>query len=218
MRLSPSRLALLAACIIAAVIIPDQILKIWIKTHYYLGQDYPVTSWFHLRFIENNGFAFGFEFIPKYILSVGRILAVALMLWGYARLRSLPGLRLGFFVCLSLIIAGAAGNIFDCLLYGVIFSNPLPPEVATLFPEAGGYASLLQGRVVDMLYFPLFNIDIAGQNWEFFQYVFNIADAAISVGIIAMIIFYYRDLNRAWDSFFSSHKKSSQHSPDASES
>ncbi|MDE7469823.1 MAG: signal peptidase II, partial [Paramuribaculum sp.] len=106
--------------------------------------------------------------------------------------------------CIALITAGAAGNIIDCVFYGRIFNNPMPPEVAQLFPESGGYAPLFFGRVVDMLYFPLFSFNwpewmpfVGGQEFLFFQPVFNLADAAISVGVIVMILFYSKYLSRS---------------------
>ncbi len=103
-----------------------------------------------------------------------------------------------------MIIAGAAGNIIDCLFYGLIFNNPMPPGVASLFPAAGGYAPIMYGRVVDMLFFPLFSFDwpdwvpfVGGENFLFFQPVFNIADAAISVGIVVLILFYSKCISRS---------------------
>ena len=164
------RLGWLVAAIVALVIIADQWLKIWVKTHFYLGEDLELTSWFHLKFIENNGF-----------------------------------------VAFALIIAGAAGNIFDCVLYGEIFNNPWPPEVAMLFPDGGGYASWFEGKVVDMLYFPLFSWTwpawmpwIGGSEFEFFQYIFNIADASISVGVLLLIFFYSSDASKAFSELFGS--------------
>lgn len=196
---------LLALLIILAVIVADQALKIWVKTHFYFGEDYPITSWFHLKFIENNGMAFGMELTSKIILTMGRLAAVALLIWFITRVRRLPGVRTGFMVCIALITAGALGNIIDCVFYGEIFNNPLPPAVATLFPPDGGYSTWFEGRVVDMLYFPLFTVDIAGHSWEFFQYIFNIADSAICVGVFALILFYSRDFSRAWEGFI--HRK-----------
>ena len=196
---------LLALLIILAVIVADQALKIWVKTHFYFGEDYPITSWFHLKFIENNGMAFGMELTSKIILTMGRLAAVALLIWFITRVRRLPGVRTGFMVCIALITAGALGNIIDCVFYGEIFNNPLPPAVATLFPPDGGYSTWCEGRVVDMLYFPLFTVDIAGHSWEFFQYIFNIADSAICVGVFALILFYSRDFSRAWEGFI--HRK-----------
>lgn len=193
----------LAVAIIAGVVILDQILKIWVKTSFYLGESLPITSWFQLYFIENNGMAFGMEFGSKLLLTLFRIVAVSALIWYIATLlRRDPAVRTGYIVCLSLITAGAAGNIFDCLLYGLIFNNPMPPEVAVMFPPDGGYASLFHGKVVDMLYFPLFSFDwpqwvpwFGGEHFIFFQPIFNLADAAITVGMLTLLIFYSRYLS-----------------------
>ncbi len=192
----------LALFIILAVIIIDQVVKIYVKTHFYYGESVTVASWFQILFIENNGMAFGMELGSKIFLSLLRIVVVGLVIYYIAKIRNNPELKTGFFVCLSLIVAGAAGNIIDCLFYGLIFNNPLPPEVAVLFPSSGGYAPLLEGRVVDMLYFPLFSFYwpdwlplVGGERFLFFQPVFNVADAAISVGIIVLILFYSKQLN-----------------------
>lgn len=191
-----------ALWIIIAVIIIDQVIKIWVKTNFYLGESYEITSWFQLVFVENNGMAFGMEFGSKLFLTLFRIIAVGVLGWIICRLSRRPDIPMGFMVCLALITAGAAGNIIDCMFYGLIFNNPMPPVIATMFPEGGGYASFLHGRVVDMFYFPLFSFDwpswmpwIGGQTFLFFQPVFNFADAAISVGMIYIIIFYHRYLS-----------------------
>lgn len=192
---------LIATAIILTVIILDQILKIWVKTHFYLNEDLEITSWFHLHFIENNGMAFGMEFGPKIFLTIFRLVLAAGLIWVLIRIKAMAAVKTGFLVCLALIIAGAIGNIIDCVFYGVIFNNPIPPEVAQMFPPGGGYATLFHGRVVDMLYFPLFSFTwpgwmpgVGGQEFLFFQPVFNLADAAISCGMIAVLIFYPRQL------------------------
>lgn len=192
---------LIATAIILTVIILDQILKIWVKTHFYLNEDLEITSWFHLHFIENNGMAFGMEFGPKIFLTIFRLVLAAGLIWVLVRIKGMAAVKTGFLVCLALIIAGAIGNIIDCVFYGVIFNNPMPPEVAQMFPLGGGYATLFHGRVVDMLYFPLFSFTwpgwmpgVGGQEFLFFQPVFNLADAAISCGMIAVLIFYPRQL------------------------
>lgn len=193
------RYGIIAAIIIAAVIIIDQIVKFWVKTSFYLGEDVQILSWFHLVFVENPGMAFGMTLGSKLFLTLFRIAVVILLgiyLCRICRIRCLP---LGYLVCVSLIIAGAAGNIFDCVFYGVIFNNPMPPQTATLFPAGGGYAPLFFGKVVDMFFFPLFSFTwpawmpwVGGERFLFFQPVFNVADAAISCGIIALILFYAR--------------------------
>lgn len=192
---------LLAFGVILLVIILDQALKIWIKTHFYLGEEYVITSWFRLYFIENNGMAFGMELGSKLFLSVFRIFLAIGLIWYLWKLRTNTTVKTGYVVCVALITAGAIGNIIDCMLYGLIFNNPIPPQVATLFPPEGGYATLFHGRVVDMLYFPLFSFTwpqwmpwVGGEHFLFFQPVFNLADAAISVGIILVLLFYTRFL------------------------
>ena len=199
----------LVAAIAVVVVIADQVMKFWVKTSFYMGEDLPITSWWHLKFIENNGMAFGMEFLNKYVLTLGRIALVALFIWFVVKIVRLPGLRRGFFVAAALIIAGAAGNIFDCVFYGVVFNNPFPPEHAVFLPPGGGYAGWFQGRVVDMMYFPLFSFDwpdwfpfIGGSHFEFFQYIFNIADAAICVGVALLIVFYSKDTSLAFNYVF----------------
>lgn len=195
----------LVTVISICVVLADQILKFWVKTNFYLGEDLPITSWWHLKFIENNGMAFGLELWNKLVLSLGRIAAVALFIWFVSKIRHSTNLRIGFFVAVALIIAGAAGNIFDCVFYGKIFNNPMPPGVAELFPPDGGYAGWFEGRVVDMLYFPLFSFFwpdwmpvVGGQYYEFFQYIFNIADASICIGVGLLIFFYSSDASKAF--------------------
>lgn len=195
----------LAFIIALLVIVADQALKIWVKTNFYLGEDLEITKWFHLKFIENNGMAFGLELWNKLILTFGRIIAVGLFIWFIIKVKNVEGVRKGFIVTMALITAGAAGNIFDCVFYGKLFSNPWPPEIAVMFPADGGYAGWFEGKVVDMLYFPLFDFywpdwipAIGGSYYEFFAYIFNIADSAICVGVALMLIFYSKDAGIAF--------------------
>lgn len=199
------RKSLLLAGIIVLVIIADQWLKLWVKTHFYLGEGYEITPWFVIKFIQNNGMAFGMELMSKILLTFGRILAVIVFIWALWRILPCRRVRTGFLVAFALIIAGAAGNVFDCVFYGEIFNNPYPPEIATLFPAGGGYAGWFEGKVVDMLYFPLFSFTwpdwmpmIGGREFEFFEYIFNIADASITIGVLLLIFFYSSDLGVAW--------------------
>lgn len=197
----------LALIIAVAIIIADQALKIWVKTSFYMGEDLEITKWFHLKFIENNGMAFGLELWNKLILTFGRIIAVGLFIWFIVKVKNVEGIRKGFIVCMALVTAGAAGNIFDCVFYGKIFSNPWPPQIATMFPADGGYAGWFEGKVVDMLYFPFFDFywpdwipGIGGSNYEFFAYIFNLADSSICVGVAMLLIFYSKDAGIAFKS------------------
>lgn len=189
--------------IIAAIIIVDQTLKFWIKTHFYAGQEIKVLglSWFRLHFIENEGMAWGLQWgaqTGKIILSLFRLIAV---IFGGFYIRNLirNQAHKGFIICVALIYAGALGNLIDSMFYGLIFngSDPFIRNLAQCFPAGGGYASFLQGKVVDMIYLPIimnghfpswFPI-WGGKTFEFFEPVFNIADAAISVGVITIILF-----------------------------
>lgn len=204
----------LVTTVIILVVLADQIMKIWVKTHFYLGEDLPITSWWHLKFIENNGMAFGMEFLNKFVLTGGRILAVAFFIWFICKMLKTMKLRRGFLIACALITAGAAGNIFDCVFYGEIFNNPMPPEVAVAFPQGGGYAGWFEGRVVDMMYFPLFTFTwpswvpvVGGTEYEFFQYIFNIADASICVGVALLLLFYSKDASDAWAGVFTKNEK-----------
>ena len=189
----------IVAIIIIVTVLLDQIIKITVKTSFYLGEDVQVLSWFHLLFIENNGMAFGMTIGSKLALTLFRIVAVTALIWYICRIIWIREVPKGYLVCLAFITAGAAGNIFDCVFYGLIFNNPMPPQVATLFPATGGYAPVFMGKVVDMFYFPLFSFTwpewvpfIGGDFFLFFQPVFNLADAAISCGIFVLIIFYHK--------------------------
>ena len=191
----------LAALIIALVIVIDQAFKIWVKTHFYYGEEVEITSWFKLLFIENNGMAFGMELGSKLLLTLFRIIASGAFIYYLWRLRNSDDVPKGYIACIALITAGALGNVIDCIAYGLIFNNPMPPQVAQLFPPDGGYATLFNGRVVDMLYFPLCESNwpqwmpmIGGNHFVFFQPIFNIADASLSVSVIVLILFYARYL------------------------
>ena len=190
---------ILVTLILLLVLVIDQAIKIWIKTHFYLGESFEMASWAQLYFIQNPGMAFGMTIGSKLALTLFRIAAVGFLVWYIFRILPLRSVPRGYLVCLAFIAAGAAGNIIDCVFYGVIFNNPYPPEVAVLFPEGGGYAPWLMGQVVDMFYFPLAEWTwpawlplVGGERFIFFHPVFNFADAAISCGIVALICFYHR--------------------------
>ena len=189
----------LVIILLASILIIDQLVKILVKTNMSIGQDLMlIGSWCRLHFIENEGFAFGMAFggmAGKIFLTLFRVAASALIIWYLAKLLKQGGARTSFIVCLTLILAGALGNIVDSCFYGLIFDKSSPYDVATLFPAQGGYAPFLQGKVVDMFYFPIFEFDwpswmpfVGGKHFEFFSAIFNIADAAITIGVIWLII------------------------------
>lgn len=189
----------LAILVIILVLIIDQILKIWIKTHLYLGDEIRVIgNWFKLHFVENKGMAFGFEFAGKFgklILTLFRIIA-ATAIFVYLMKLIKKGIPTGLVISVALIIAGAIGNVFDSAFYGMIFTDSYG-HIAEIFSKSGGYATFLQGSVVDMLYFPIikgtwpaWSPVNSGQPFLFFSPVFNIADSSISVGIGIILIFY----------------------------
>ena len=181
--------------IIFLVLLIDQISKFWVKLSMTIGESIPVFGdWFQIYFIENNGMAFGWEFgaeFGKIALGVFRIIAVALFFYLLYYL-SKKKIKFGPLFGISLITAGALGNIIDGMFYGMIFSESTFTQVATLFPDGGGYAGFMQGKVVDMLYFPLFTFPewmplVGGQ--IFFSPIFNIADSAITIGFLYLLIF-----------------------------
>lgn len=193
--------ALTAGAVALAVIVIDQIVKIWVKTSFYLGESVPVLPFFELRFVQNNGMAFGMELGSKLLLTSFRIAVVSLLVWYIVKICRRACSPTGYVVTLALIAAGAFGNIIDCVFYGQIFSNPMPPFTAEFVPWGDGYAPLFRGLVVDMLYFPLFSFTwpdwmpwLGGSEFSFFDPVFNVADAAISVGMAVLICFYTRCL------------------------
>ncbi len=186
--------------IIFLVLVIDQLVKLYVKSHFVLGEEYKIASWFIIHFTENNGMAYGMQFSGQYgkiFLSVFRIAAVAGIGWYLIRLvkeHAHPGL----IASIALIFAGALGNIIDSAFYGLIFSDS-SYEVAKLFPQGGGYAGFLHGKVVDMLYFPIMEghfpawFPIWGsEEYIFFRPVFNCSDSAITIGVLMILVFQRR--------------------------
>lgn len=181
------------------VLVIDQILKIWVKTNMFLYQDIVVfNDWFIIKFIENNGMAFGIDLPGDYgklILTTFRIIAAIAIIY-YLRLLIRQKAGSGLIITISLVLAGAIGNIIDSAFYGIIFNESTPYTKAVLFPSEGGYSSFLHGKVVDMFYFPVIRTTWpewvpfrGGQSFEFFRPIFNIADSAITIGVISILIF-----------------------------
>lgn len=193
--------ALLVTLIAVVMLVIDQAIKLSVKTGMKLYEHIHITDWFYIYFTENNGMAFGMELFGKLFLTTFRIVAVAAIIWYVIKIAG-KGFPKGYLVAVALLIAGAAGNIFDCLFYGEIFSASTPTAVATQVPWGQGYASLFYGKVVDMFYFPLVEWDwpswmpfLAGKHFIFFSPIFNFADSCITVGLFMIILFYSRCIN-----------------------
>lgn len=192
----------LAALIIIAVLVIDQVIKIWVKTSMYMHESIRIADWFYIYFTENNGMAFGMELFGKLFLTSFRVVAVCLIAWYLLRVVN-KHYKTGYIVCLSLILSGAMGNIIDSIFYGEIFSESTRTQIASWVPLGEGYGSWLHGKVVDMFYFPIIDTNwpswmpfVGSEHFIFFSPIFNFADAAISCGIIAMLLFYSRYLNQ----------------------
>lgn len=184
---------------IIVVLIVDQVLKFWIKLNFVYGDGFDMFGlpWAKIQFVENEGMAFGWLIggeLGKIILTSFRMIAVPFGVYYIYHLIK-KNYHPGFIFCVGLVVAGALGNLIDSLFYGIIFSDSYR-QVATLFPAEGGYSSLMHGRVVDMFYFPLVETTwpkwiplIGGSDLSFFQYIFNVADSAISIGVVCIILF-----------------------------
>ena len=193
----------MAAIIVTAILLIDQAIKVCVKTHMYKGESIRITDWFFIHFTENPGMAFGMEIFDKLFLTSFRIVAAIAIIWYIWKLckKTMYEVPTGYIVCLSCILAGAIGNIIDCVCYGAIFSESTYHQLAHLVTPGEGYASWFYGKVVDMFYFPLIETNwpswmpfVGGQHFIFFSPIFNFADAAISCGIVALLIFYNKFL------------------------
>ena len=178
--------------LIFLIVLLDQVVKVYIKLHFRLGEAVEVFPWWQICFIENDGMAFGIEWFDKLFLTLFRIVAVGLLVWYMVELIR-KHIRMSYLVMIALVTAGAIGNIIDCMFYGLMFSESTVSEVAKLVPFGEGYAPFFYGKVVDMLYFPLIT-NSAGEVL-FFRPVFNLADSAITVAVILILLFFRKDLN-----------------------
>ena len=192
----------MAVLVVFAVLLIDQIIKIWVKTSMTLHESIHVTDWFYITFIENNGMAFGMQLGSKIVLSLFRVAAISVLgyyIWQEVR----KGARTGYIVCLAMVLAGAAGNLIDCMFYGLLFNESSPYYVSYFVPWGTGYAPFLMGKVVDMFYFPLIETEwpqwmpfVGGDHFVFFSPVFNFADASISVSVVILLLFYRKEIGQ----------------------
>ena len=193
--------AWMAVAIVVAILLIDQIIKIEVKTNMTLGEAKRVTDWFYIEFIENNGMAYGMKFINKLVLSLFRLFAIGFIGYYLAKIIKKDVAHLGYIVLIAMVLAGAAGNLIDCLFYGLIFDASTPFTVSQFVPFGEGYSTFLHGKVVDMFYFPIIQTTwpewvpyFGGSEYVFFSPVFNFADACISVGVVALLLFYRKQL------------------------
>ena len=191
---------MLAIALIFILLVIDQTIKVLVKTNMELGQSIHITEWFQILFIENNGMAYGMTFFNKLVLSLFRIVAIGAIgfyLWRVVHTKH----KRGYVIALAMVLAGAAGNIFDSMFYGLVFDQSTYFSVSQVVLFGTGYAPFLYGRVVDMFYFPLIVTHYpdwfpfhAGDEFIFFSPVFNFADACISVSVVAIFLFYRQEL------------------------
>lgn len=166
-----------------------------------LGEAKRVTDWFYIEFIENNGMAYGMKFINKLVLSLFRLFAIGFIGYNLAKIIKKNEAPIGYIVLIAMVLAGAAGNLIDCLFYGLIFDASTPFTVSQFVPFGEGYSTFLHGKVVDMFYFPIIQTTwpewmpyVGGSEYVFFSPVFNFADACISVGVVTLLLFYRKQL------------------------
>lgn len=206
----------LATLIVIAILLIDQAIKIWVKTSMMLHESIHVTDWFYITFIENMGMAFGMQLGSKIVLSLFRIVAISALTY-YIWLEVKRKSRTGYIVCLAMVLAGALGNLIDCLFYGMVFCESSPFYVSYFVPFGTGYAPFLMGKVVDMFYFPLIETEwplwmpfVGGEHFVFFSPVFNFADASISVSVVLLLLFYRKEISRISLSSAAEHKEEEQ--------
>ena len=186
--------------IVVGVLLVDQLIKIWVKTNMTLHEQIEILSWFKIVFIENNGMAYGMEIGSKLVLSLFRVVAISVLAYYMVGLVKRQA-RWGYLVCLSMIMAGAVGNLLDSMFYGLVFNASSEFYTSYFVPFGTGYAPFLMGKVVDMFYFPLIVTTwpdwvpvVGGNPYVFFSPIFNFADASISVGVVMLLLFYRKEI------------------------
>jgi len=194
------RKGLIATLAFVLLVLIDQVIKIEVKTGMALHESIRVTDWFYISFIENNGMAYGMTIVNKLVLSLFRIAAISVL--GYYLVRQIrTNARTMYLVCLTLVFAGAVGNLIDCMFYGLVFNASSPYYVSYFVPFGQGYAPFLMGKVVDMFRFPFFTFTWpswfpfwGGSEFTFFDPVFNFADSCVTVGIVSLLLFCRKEL------------------------
>ena len=191
----------MAIILVLAILLIDQLIKVWVKTNMCLHESIHVFDWFYISFIENNGMAYGMQIGSKLLLSLFRVVAICFLTY-YIWLQVKQKARRGYIVCLSMVLAGAAGNLIDCMFYGLVFDASGIHHVSSLMEFGTGYAPFLMGKVVDMFYFPLIVTTwpewvplCGGDEFIFFSPVFNFADASISVSVVLLLLFYRKEIS-----------------------
>lgn len=191
-----------AVLLVLVILLIDQSIKIWVKTNMTLHESIHVFDWFYITFIENNGMAYGMQIGSKLALSLFRVAAIGVLSY-YIWLEVRRQARWGYVMCLAMVLAGAAGNLIDCMFYGQVFTASSPYYVSYFVPFGTGYAPFLMGKVVDMFYFPLIVTTWpqwvpywGGEEFIFFSPVFNFADASISVSVVLLLLFYREELSK----------------------
>lgn len=191
----------MAILLVIAILLIDQLIKIWVKTNMTLHESIQIADWFKICFIENNGMAYGMEIGSKLLLSIFRIIMIGVLGY-YLYLQVKKKARTGYIVCLSMVVAGAVGNMIDCMFYGLIFNASSDFYTSYFVPFGTGYAPFLMGKVVDMFYFPLIVTTwpqwmpfVGGEDFIFFSPIFNFADASISVGFVLLLLFFREELS-----------------------
>lgn len=192
----------LATIVVVSSIIIDQLIKVWVKTNMTLHESIRIFDWFYISFIENNGMAYGMQIGSKLVLSLFRVVAISVLVY-YLWLQVRKKARIGYIICLSMVLAGAIGNLIDCMFYGLMFNASSEAYTSYFVPFGTGYAPFLMGKVVDMFYFPLIVTTWpewvpfwGGDEFVFFSPVFNYADANISVGVVLLLLFYRKEISQ----------------------
>jgi len=193
----------LVTAMVLVLLVIDQIIKVYIKTHFCLGESVRVTDWFYIEFVENNGMAWGMSFIGKFWLSLLRTAAIIVLTWYLHKIICKGTYRKVYIYLVALVLTGAIGNMIDSMFYGLMFTASSTSYVSYLVPFGTGYSEFFMGKVVDMFRFPFFTYTwpewvpfFGGSHGTFFDPVFNFADSCVSVGVISLLLFCRKELEQ----------------------